>query len=188
MSPKTLHLIILLCTTTLLTGLMSGCADMPPVLSSQSSPGDLPAIEYVRWVQTADNKSLQKEQYRLADNGDAESIIDQTQLAILLSASTMATDDAEERALQLLTGESITQNIVRKNLTSREKNYLELGEVWKTVLNQQLATQKAVSNNSELEKQITDLKKKNTELQEKLNTLSSIEEQLMEREQSNTEK
>lgn len=184
MRTKTRWAILPLLMTALITGLCGGCSVMPSVLSQQSVPADLPALDYVAWVQGANEEALTQEQRRLSQQGEPTSLVDKTQLAILLSASNATTDTSEKRALSLLTSAAGSGK-----LSDHEQDYVALAHVWKTVLNQRTAMQATIEENNfleikSLEKKLVDLKQQNALLQEKLDTLSTIEQQLMEREKT----
>lgn len=142
-------------------------------------------LDYYQWAQSATPEELMSERERLSTywitfEGAADPLVHTVHLGILMSLS--ASPDSEKEAMTLL---ATIDDPASVNADRREyaifanflRNHLEQRE------NLRLATSSVVESREELET----LERNNQQLQEKIDALTSIEEQLIEREQAQGE-
>lgn len=193
-------------TTLLLAGLLGACAsrEAPAPPASMQTPATQPArvvtlyiptpvplpsadnvtpLDYYEWARAANAEELLAERARLSSRLQAaapadEAVIDTVHLGILMSVSAIASRESETEAKALLSALDtasfdadshdylVFADLLLNHLEQREK----VGEL----------TRHLVTSREELEK----LERNNAQLQQKIDALTRIEEQLIEREQA----
>lgn len=142
------------------------------VFEKPDYPSDFNALAYHHWVGAASAEDLNLERTRLEKNYPELTPKPMVQLAILLSASKLATPESERRALTLL--ESFTDPA---DNTQPGYDYVLFAKLWRNHLQQKQTSRQLRSENQHSQEELS-------KLQEQLDVLMTIEKQLMEREQS----
>lgn len=171
----------------------------PPV------PARFGALEYLAWLQDAPPAELGVELERLEQEGPRASLVDKVQLALLLSASSRADAEGKRRAREILG--TVGREFI---LAQRSRDYLTFAGVWHSVLMLRdrlaaasgsldalrLALEEAQARNArsdlelksardareEGERQVEELELQIKSLKKQIEALTSIEQQLIERE------
>lgn len=130
------------------------------------SPSNLDGLQYHKWLGSAGTEDLKRELSRL-ENTQSDSHIPFIQLALLLSASKDSTPESEARALSMLSSLSFGDQLDDYQLlASIWINHLELRQAWR-------AAKADSADNQALAKK----------LQHQIDALTSIEEQMLQKEQ-----
>lgn len=158
----------------ILTVILGACSYIPwhsePLATRE--PG---ALDYYTWVTSASVQELGLERQRLEALQPTlepdELAKAYVQLALLLSASQNATAKTEATALKLLAD-------IQLDTTPNEQisEYLAFGALWKSVLEQRAKVRELTVKNQQKAEAVK-------KLQQQIDALTSIEEQLLEREQ-----
>lgn len=142
------------------------------------TPESYKVQEYVDWLESADNTATLNELMRLElQNQETLNLIDTVQLALILSASAIATVDSENRALALLY--SLSDDRLNNE---RSQDYFNFSELWKTILSQRRTLRITEQQQANIEQELLEVRSVNQALQEQINALTAIEQQLIERE------
>lgn len=155
--------------------LVGGCAS-----GSISLPGTGPryysALRYVTWMQTARLSELESEYQRLTAEQESRTGIRAVQLALLISASSLADANSEEEALDILEG------MDTEDIALWPGDYRRLANIWQDILERRLNLKSALAeletDGSELER----LRLENQRLREQIESLTNIETQILNRE------
>lgn len=144
-------------------------------LMTLRGPSVMAPLDYVDWLQSADAPALENERRRLetlpADSGDAIAPI---QLGLLLSMPDTAAARDRDRAATLLAEAATPPTADGENAKTRQ--YRTLGRLWLGVLRDGREAQDERLEIEALRDQVRELK-------EQIEALTTIEQQLIEREQ-----
>jgi hypothetical protein len=154
----------------------------PPVQARQepARTSTITPLDYYEWALAATPQELLAERLRLTTRRVPEDpIVDTVHLGILMSLSTLASRESEEVAIDLLQS---VGNPLRVDDESRE--YAIFADFLLDHLQQRADLRAATSNIVENREELETLERNNRQLQEKIDALTSIEEQLIEREQA----
>jgi hypothetical protein len=142
-------------------------------------------LDYYQWALQATPQELRAEQLRLATRADsADPVIATVHLGILMSVSALASRESERAALALL--ESLAAPGTDSD-SAGGREYAIFADFLLEHLKQRADLRAATSNVVESREQLETLQRDNRQLQEKIEALTSIEEQIIEREQAEGE-
>jgi hypothetical protein len=144
-----------------------------PLPTTAVSVSDLTAANYYAWVDSATDEALVEEHNRLEEVQSPPTPKDRMQLALLLSASKKSTPATELRAMELL---STLDNASQEQDRVESEDYYVFAAVWKLVLQQRVKIRTLTA-------EIATGRETTEKLQQQIDALTSIEKQLMEREQ-----
>ncbi len=179
-----------------LLSLICSCAyfSMPDRHSSHSLHVTTSALDFYQRVMTASAEQIRETSAALEARADYPNrAIYQIQQALLISAPSVADDDSNQRALDLLND----LDYAGLNYSTFTSDYLQLGFLWRTLLQQRIdsgLTAAELRNlraefdylrleNEELRRQVQRLTERNQQLYERIDALTTIEQQLNRREQ-----
>lgn len=165
---------------------LAGCTLLPPATSStgeteQPVPQQnlLSPLEYYAWVQQAPGNEIEAEHARLTrDTSSSNSYTGTVQLSMLLSFAANATAESETEAAALL-----QQATEGSSATVVNRDYEIFADVLLAHLEQKQALRLAGTENAEQMETIKQLEAGTRQLQEQIKALTSIEQQIIEREQ-----
>jgi hypothetical protein len=163
--------------------LVSGCAAVRPAPAvlpeAVARPGTVTVtpLQYIAWAQSASVAALQAERARLANLANPADLVLAVQHAIVLGLSAIADEAGETRALALLAA-------VEGRVPTLEENpeYRTLARLLRSYLLQRQDLRLAAASNGASRQEIDDLQQSNRQLQDKIDALTTIEQQLIERE------
>jgi len=159
----------------LMTGLLTACEISTRMLGN---PAYLAPLDYIDWLQAAEPASLDQERMRLeALTGEPGNPVSRIQLALLLSLSDGADAGDRKQALDLLDDALASSAEATGKGIWTQPRYLTLGRLWQTTLQDDIARHDDDQEKDKLRRQVR-------ELQDQIEALTSIEQQLIEREQS----
>jgi len=165
--------------------MLGGCttvAPAPPAAPAVIVEQTRSPLDYYAWVKTATESELEVELFGLAINSmTSDPVVTAVRTIMILSTSALANDETELRVLEL-TNE--VPGLEAKDDIS--KSYKIFAEVMQPILQQRQELQKAATANQLGLREIDSLKRRNRQLQQQIEELTSIEQQIIEREQLNT--
>lgn len=139
-------------------------------------------LDYYAWAQGAPMEELYAEQLRLIAPGpDANALVDKVHLGILMSVSAIASRDSEREAMALL------QTIDPTSIDDASRDYAVFADFLLNHLEQRKELHAATSDIVTSREKLEALQHSNAQLQQKIDALTRIEEQLIEREQAQGE-
>lgn len=140
---------------------------------------EITPLDYYAWAQAAPAEELYAEELRLSAPGpDANALVDKVHLGILMSVSAIASRDSEREAMQLL------QTIDAASVDDASRDYAVFADFLLNHLEQRKELRAATSNVVTSREELETLERSNAQLQQKIDALTRIEEQLIEREQA----
>jgi putative IMPACT (imprinted ancient) family translation regulator len=151
--------------------LFGGCT----VSAESQSP-----LEYYMWVKAAPKSGLQAELDKLETNLSSYSLISAVRASTILITSALADSKTEQAALPLLTRATSLEA-----KTDDDMAYKIFADVLQAIAQQRLDLQSARTTNHKALTEIDALKNRNTELEQQIEELTSIERQIIEREKLN---
>ncbi|MDY6982641.1 MAG: hypothetical protein SV422_06105 [Pseudomonadota bacterium] len=162
----------------------------PPQLVTLYVPTPVPAasdqitpLDYYAWAQAAPAEELYAEQLQLSlPDPEANALIDKVHLGILMSVSAIASRDSEREAMELL------QTIDAANVDDASRGYAVFADFLLNHLEQRKELRAATTNVATSREELETLQHSNAQLQQKIDALTRIEEQLIEREQAQGER
>jgi hypothetical protein len=184
-APGTLFKFLLACC------LPGACATEAPVYMASYTPETLPLVadkvitipatpvQYYNWVQAASLPELEAEHERLMMRpGLTDPVIRTVHMGTLLGVSALATPETEQEALALL-------DLVDDNpLTDTNRDYAAFAGFLRSHLLQRAELRTAQTSVEQARVRIDTLETSNGELQQQIDALTTLEQQLIEREQS----
>ena len=148
-----------------------------PATSDDTSP-----LDYYAWAQTAPPDELYAEHLRLSAPGpDANALVDKVHLGILMSMSAIASPDSEREAIAVL------ESIDAANVDESSRDYAAFAAFLLNHLEQRAELRAATSDAATNREALEALQRNNAQLQQKIDALTKIEEQIIEREQAERE-
>ncbi|HEY0962110.1 MAG TPA: hypothetical protein VGE69_07110 [Pseudomonadales bacterium] len=161
-------------------------AEEPPRLVTLYVPTPMPAadadispLDYYAWARAAPADELYAEQLRLSAPGpDADAIVDKVHLGILLSESAIASRESERDAVAILQSIDVTR------IDDASRDYAAFAAFLLSHLQQREELRAATTNMAAGREELETLQRNNAQLQQKIDALTKIEEQLIEREQA----
>lgn len=165
----------------------------PPGPRFQPAPQAVAApirpLAYYKWAQAATVQELRVERRRIASRRTpADPVIDTVHLGILMSLPAHATPEDEAAALELLSSLDAAGVVDAPedftHLSESSREYALFAGFLLEHLQQRAELRSAQSRAAASRAQLETLERENRQLQEKIDALTSIEEQLIEREQA----
>lgn len=148
-----------------------------PAAKPETSP-----LDYYAWAQTAPPDELYAEHLRLsAPEPDANALVDKVHLGILMSVSAIASPDSEREAFAVL------ESIDVANVDETSRDYAAFAAFLLNYLEQRAELRAATSDAVTSREALEALQRNNAQLQQKIDALTKIEEQIIEREQAERE-
>ncbi|MEY4642601.1 MAG: hypothetical protein RLZZ227_2595 [Pseudomonadota bacterium] len=176
----------------LLCCLPAACATEAPVFTASYNPATIverqsaeipmrPAtpVQYYSWVTAATLPELEAEYARLMERpSSADPVIRTAHIVTLLGVSALATPVTEEEALALL-------DIAKGSpITETNRDYAAFAAFLRGYLQQRTELRSANSAAAQSRAELEQLQTSNAELQQQIDALTTLEQQLIEREQS----
>ena len=165
--------------------LLGACTTVVPELPQEvpvSVAPQLSALDYYAWVKSASVSELEVELFGLTISPKtADPLINAVRTSMILATSALATDKSTLEALALI------QEVALLEANDDISNaYSTFAEVLQLILQQRSDLQLARSTNQKALKEIDILKSRNKQFQQQIEELTSIEQQIIQREQLNT--
>ena len=164
--------------------LLGGCTTMalgPRRVASVQTEQPLPPLDYYAWVESAPESALKVELFGLEINaGNSDPIVTAVRTGMILSTPVLATTKTELQALSLV---NEVASLEAKDEVS--KAYKVFAEVLQLLLQQREHLRAADTANQRGLVEIDSLKQRNRQLQQQIEELTSIEQQIIERERQN---
>jgi hypothetical protein len=159
---------------------LGGCTSFLP--ESAGLPRNEAAIpqsplDYYAWAKAAPKTELQAELDKLEAGVDSNSLVAAVRTSVILITSELADNTTEQQASALLTRAA---SLEAEN--DDDMAYKVFGEVLQAIVQQRLDLQSARTTNRRALTEIDALKKRNAELAQQIEQLTSIERQIIERE------
>ena len=164
--------------------LLSACTAIVPEQNGQVVIVEdrIAPLDYFTWMKNASEADLEVELAKLRMNASAsDPVVTAVRTSMILSTSALADRKAEPEALALLKD---IASVETDNNTSAA--YKIFAEVLATLLQERQDSRDVRTVNQRALVEIDSLKKKNRQLQQQIEELTSIEQQIIEREQLNT--
>lgn len=151
----------------------------PAPVARPARASSVTPLDYYQWAQAAAPEELMAERLRLASpRRSAIPVVDAVHLGILLSLSAFASPETDREAMALL---DTVAEVPDADTSSRD--YAIFADLLLSHLQQREALRDATSSVVETREELETAERTNDQLQEKIEALTSIEQQLIEREQ-----
>jgi hypothetical protein len=166
--------------------LLGGCTSLMPATragAADAAETEVSPLEYYAWARTASENDLRVELYGLELTISAKDpVISAVRKSIILSASELADTKTQQQATSLL-GEIAGLEAIDDN----SRAYRVFGEILLLIQQQRGDLRAANALNQRALREIDTLKSRNSELQQQIEELTSIERQIIERERLNSQ-
>lgn len=164
--------------------ILTGCAEFGQVQQTTNTTTAKPPLAYFAWLESADTTSLAQEHSRLTNQTDIrQPEINLIQRALLYSVPINSSDRDPEAAIEML---SLALRDTSDMATpgSMREEYNAFARIWLTLLEQQQNYKTAQANQNSDQHLIKELSVKVDRLEQQIEALTTIEQRLIEREQT----
>jgi hypothetical protein len=150
-----------------------------PVKTPLPAATTLTPLDYYQWAKAATPQQATAERLRLTMRHKPDDpVIDMVHLSMVLSLSPLATPETEQQAMALLDS---VDGLASKSEDGRE--YAIFADFLRSHLQQREDLRSVTSSVVESREEVETLERNNHQLQEKIEALTTLEQQLIEREQ-----
>ena len=177
--------VILLCTVLIL----NGCMNLSTALKRTETSPQVPVLDYYRWVRMLPDTGISQESEKLLRQQNSDPVIQQVQLAVLLSTPKNASDEQYSNAITALDRAVESFEVSPYRI---KQDYQQFALIWRDILEQRRQSgrnieemsariEEIISNLNEMRNKAQILQEQNKMLLNQIEALKSIERQINER-------
>ena len=188
-SPVQLHRVmeeILLCIVLFL----NGCMNLSTALKRTETSPQVPVLDYYRWVRMLPDTDIKQESEKLLRQQNIDPVIQQVQLAVLLSTPKNASAEQNANAVTALDQALESFEVSPDRI---KQDYQQFALIWRDILEQRRQSgreikdmtariKEIISNLKDVRYKVRILQEQNKMLLDQIEALKSIEQQINERE------
>ena len=188
-SPVQLHRVmgaILLCIVLFL----NGCMNLSTALKRTEASPQVPVLDYYRWVRMLPDTDIKQESEKLLRQQNIDPVIQQVQLAVLLSTPKNASAEQNANAVTALDQALESFEVSPDRI---KQDYQQFALIWRDILEQRRQSgreikdmsariKEIISNLKDVRYKVRILQEQNKMLLDQIEALKSIEQQINERE------
>ena len=170
--------------------LLNGCMNLSTALKRIEASPQVPVLDYYRWVMMLTDTGISQESEKLLRQQNGDPVIQQVQLAVLLSTPKNASAEQNTGAIAALDRAVESFEVSPGRI---KQDYQQFALVWRDILEQRRQSgrdtgemsariEETITNLKDMRKKVQILQDQNKMLLNQINALKSIEQQINERE------
>lgn len=170
--------------------ILNGCMNLSTALQRTIASPQVPVLDYYRWVGMLTDTGISQESERLLRQQNRDPVIQQVQLAVLLSTPKNASAEQNAKAIAALDRAVESFEVSPDRI---KQDYQQFALIWRDILEQRRLSGREIKDMSaRIEENISNLKdlrykarilqEQNKMLLDQIEALKSIEQQINERE------
>ena len=169
---------------------LNGCMNLSTALKRMEASPQVPVLDYYRWVMMLTDTGISQESEKLLRQQNGDPVIQQVQLAVLLSTPKNASAEQNTGAIAALDRAVESFEVSPGRI---KQDYQQFALVWRDILEQRRQSgrdtgemsariEETITNLKDMRKKVQILQDQNKMLLNQINALKSIEQQINERE------
>ena len=170
--------------------LLNGCMNLSTALKRIEASPQVPVLDYYRWVMMLTDTGISQESEKLLRQQNGDPVIQQVQLAVLLSTPKNASTEQNTSAIAALDRAVESFEVSPGRL---KQDYQQFALIWRDILEQRRQSEleikemsarieETIANLKDMRKKVQILQDQNKMLLDQIEALKSIEQQINERE------